>query len=186
MSLSCTAPANDRRVVGDSPHRFRRLPGVAVAAFRIGHDIDVAAEAYVVHHLATWKFPGVAEGEPFVGIFLLPAIGDDLAEQSEVVADAVAQRGNAQRRHAFHEARGKPAQAAVAECCVRLAFAQLVEVDAKVAERGVEYRQQSHIVERVGEQPSDQELERQIIDALAAGVIVVLIGRQPAMHDAVA
>ena len=60
------------------------------------------------------------------------------------------------------------------------------KADAEIAERGLEHRQQAHIVQRIGEQAADQEFEREIIDALAAGVVALLFGRQPAVHDAVA
>jgi len=153
----CATPSNDWCVVSDGPHGFRGMPRVAVASRFIGCNVDMATEVDVVYHLAARKFPGVAEGEPFVGIFLLTAIGDDLPEQSEVVANTVAQCGNAQRCHAFHETGGESAEAAVAERGVRLALAQFVEVDAEIAKRGVEHRQQSHVVEGVGEQAADQE-----------------------------
>ncbi len=65
-------------------------------------------------------------------------------------------------------------------------LAQLGEADAEIAERGLEHRQQAHIVQRVGEQPADQEFEREVIDPLAAGVVALLLRRQPAVHDAVA
>ena len=124
--------------------------------------------------------------EPFVGIFLLPALRDDLAEQAEIVADAVADRGNGQRRHAFHEAGREPPEAAIAERGIRLAFAQVRKADAEIAERGLEHRQQPHIVQRIGEQAADQEFEAEVIDPLAAGVVALLFGGQPAVHDAVA
>ena len=41
-----------------------------------------------------------------------------------VVANAIAMRGNAERGHALHEARGKPAQAAVAERGIGLELPQ--------------------------------------------------------------
>jgi hypothetical protein len=107
------------------------------------------------------------------GIFLLPALRDDLAEQAEIVADAVADGGNRQRRHALHEARREPPEAAIAERRVRLAFAQIGQVDAEIAERGLEHRQQAHIVQRVGEQAADQKFEREVIDPLAAGVVAL-------------
>ena len=146
----------------------------------------MAAEMHLIDHLRPLEFPGVAEAEPLVGIFLLPALRDDLAEQAEIVADAVADRGNGQRRHAFHEAGGEPPEAAIAERRIRLAFAQVRQIDAEIAERRLEHRQQAHIVQRVGEQPPDQEFEREVIDPLAAGVVVLLLGGQPAVHDAVA
>src|ERR1700722_5640707 len=99
------------------------MPDRAVAP--LGIDVfDTAAEMDMIDHLRPLEFPGVAETQPLVRIFLLPAIVDDLAEQTEIVADAVSDRGDAERRHTFHEARGKPAEAAIAERRVRLAFAQ--------------------------------------------------------------
>ena len=141
---------------------------------------------HVVDHFRPLEFPGVAEAQPLVGIFLLPALRDDLAEQAEIVADAVADRGDRERRHAFHEAGREPPEAAIAERRVRLAFAQIGQADAEIAERGLEHLQQPHIVERVAEQAADQEFQREVIDPLGAGVVALLFGRQPAVHDAVA
>ena len=56
----------------------------------------------------------------------------------------------------------------------------------EIAERRLEQRQQAHIVQPVREQPADQEFEREVIDPLAAGIVALLLGRQPAVHDAVA
>ena len=147
---------------------------------------DAAAEMHVIDHFRPLEFPGVAETQPFVGIFLLPALRDDLAEQAEIVADAVADGGDRQRRHALHEAGGQPSEAAIAERRVRLAFAQVGETDAEIAKRCLEYRQQPHIVQRIGEQTADQEFQAEVIDPLGAGVVALLLGRQPAVHDAVA
>ena len=141
---------------------------------------------HLVDHLRPLEFPGVAEAQPFVGIFVLPALRDDLAEQAEIVADAVADGGDRQRRHALHEAGREPPEAAIAERGIRLAFAQIGQADAEIAERGLEHRQQPHIVQRVGEQAADQEFQAEIIDPLAAGVVALLFRGQPVVHDAVA
>jgi hypothetical protein len=42
--------------------------------------LDIAAEMDVIGHFRPLEFPRVAEAEPDVGIFLLPALIDDLAE----------------------------------------------------------------------------------------------------------
>src|ERR1700681_2714787 len=126
------APADDRRVVGHGLHGFRRTPGRAVAAAVVGM-LDMAAEVYGVDHFRPLEFPGVAEAEPFVRIFVLPALRDDLAEQAEIVADAVADGGNGERGHALHEAGREPPETAIAERRIRLAFAQLGEADAEIA-----------------------------------------------------
>ena len=180
------APADDRCVIGDGLHGLAGMPDGALAALGVGDAFDMAAEIDLVDHLGPLQFPGVAEAQPFVGIFLLPALQDDLPEQPEIVADAVADRRNPQRRHAFHEAGGQPAETAIAERGVGFAFPEVVEPDAEVAKRRVEHRQQAHIVERVGEQPADQEFERQVIDPLPSGVVALLVRHQPAVDDAVA
>src|SRR6202012_6059498 len=102
-----------------------------------GQMFDAAPKMNVIDHFRPLELPRVAEAQPLVGIFLLPAIVDDLAEQSEIVADAVADGGDAKRCHVFHEAGGKPAEAAIAKSGVRLAFAQFRKADAEIAQRGV-------------------------------------------------
>src|SRR6266481_10041795 len=102
------------------------MPNLAVVS--LGFDIfDAAAEMHVIDHLRPLEFPGVAVAQPFIGIFLLPALRDDLAEQAEIVTDAIADGRNGERRHALHEAGRKPSQAAIAERRIRLAFTQLRE-----------------------------------------------------------
>ena len=134
------APAHDRGVVGDRLHGLGRLPGGAVAS--IGFDVfDRATEMHVIDNLRALELPGVAETEPLVRIFLLPALGDDLTEQTEIVTDAVADGGNRKRRHAFHETRRQSSQTAIAECRIRLAFPQLRQPNAEIAKRGLEHRQ---------------------------------------------
>ena len=121
--------------------------------------LDPAAEMDVIGHFRPLEFPGVAEAQPDVGIFLLPALIDDLAEQPEIVADAVADRGDRQGRHALHEAGGEPPEAAIAERRVRLALPQVAEPGTEIADRGLEDLEQAHVVQRIEEQPADQEFE---------------------------
>jgi len=134
------APADDWGIVGDRLNGFRRMPDRAIAPLGFGM-FDAAAEMDVVDHLRPLEFPGVAAGEPFVGIFLLPAVLDDLAEQAEIIADAIADRGDRQCRHTLHETCGEPAKTAIAERRIRFASAQLGQADAEIAESGLEHRQ---------------------------------------------
>ena len=119
------APADDRRVVG---HRFDglvRMPDRARRRRRVhGRRLDAAAELDVVDHFRPRELPRVAERQPFLRIFLLPAVADDLAEQAVIVADAVAVGRDAERRHALHEAGGEAAETAIAERGIRLGRAQ--------------------------------------------------------------
>ena len=90
------------------------------------------------------------------------------------------------RRHALHEAGGEPAEAAIAERRVGLGATHPVEIDAEIAERGGDGLGQPQIADDIGEQPADQEFQRQVIDVLAALGVAGAVDREPAMDDAVA
>ena len=119
------APADDRRIVGDRFDRLGRMPDVAGALVVALNHFDPAAEADRVIVFGTDEFPWIAVDQPVLRRFLLPAAADDLAEQAVVVADAVAVRGDGQRRHAVHETRGEAAEAAIAQRRVGLDPAQV-------------------------------------------------------------
>src|SRR3954463_3222283 len=105
-------PADNGRVIGDGFDRLARTPDRTVIPLAVRGGLDAAAEVNVVDHLRPRQLPWIAEAQPLVGIFLLPALRDDLLEQPEIVANAVAECGNAERRHAFHETGGETAEAA--------------------------------------------------------------------------
>src|SRR5262245_40838104 len=108
-------PAGVRRVGGHrpSPHGWRPDPRRDAAPS--DYAFDTAAEPDVIDHLGSLELPRVAERKPLLRIFVLPAIPDDLAKESVIVADAVATGRNSEARHALHEAGREAAEAAVAE-----------------------------------------------------------------------
>src|SRR5215472_17046584 len=93
---------------------------------------------------------------------------------------------DAERCHALHEARGQTSKTAVAQRRVRLGSPERVEVDAQIAESGVEQVVDTEVAQNVGEQPTDQELERKVVDALASFLIAVAVACEPSVHDAIA
>jgi hypothetical protein len=161
------APAHHRRIVG---HRFDclgRMPDVVGALVVALDHFDPAAEADGVIVFGADEFPRIAVDEPVLRRLLLPAAADDLAEQAIVVADAIAMRGDRERRHAVHEAGGEAPEAAVAERGVGFDPAQVREVDAELIE-GFRHRLgDAEIGHRVEQQAPDQKFEREVINALA-------------------
>ena len=150
------------------------------------YHFDPAAEADRVIVFGTHELPRIAVDEPVLGRFLLPAAADDLAEEAIVVADAVAVRGDGQRRHAVHETGGEATEAAIAERGVRLDSAQLRKLDAKLIERFAHWLSDAEIGQGVEQQAADQELEREVIDALAPIGVDGVQGFEPAPNDDVA
>src|SRR6185312_4657000 len=100
-------------------------------AAAIRDHLDPAAKGNRVDPLRAGKLPRVADRQPILRIFLLPAVAHHLAEQPEIVADAVAAGGNAEARHALHQTGGEPAETAIAERRVGLRLAHLLEIDAE-------------------------------------------------------
>src|SRR5690606_8057674 len=89
-------PADDGRVVGDGPHAFGPVPEMSRLLARPfgGQCHDAAAKADQVADLGSLELPGIAEVQPGLGLLVLPAVDNGLAEQAMVVADAVAVGGD--------------------------------------------------------------------------------------------
>ena len=83
-----------------------------------------------------------------------------------LVADAIAIGRDAERRHAVEIAGGEPSEPAIAERGVRLDRAQPIEIGAQVASAARAGSISRRLVERVEQQPADQEFDREVIDAL--------------------
>ena len=96
-----------------------------LAVLLVAHDLPAKADEHGAAVLA--GLPGEAVGEPVVRALDLTAALDVLAEEAVAVAHAVAVAGNALVRHGVEEARGKTAEAAVAETRVDLLAAELLE-----------------------------------------------------------
>ena len=144
-------------------------------AVLVGDRFDRAAEADLEGAFAPLELPGIAVIEPGLRQFDLPAVMDLLAEHAVDVADAIAMRRDVDGRHAFHEAGGEPAEAAIAERRVRLQRGDEVEVDAERRQRLAHVVHQAEIGEGVAHQAADQEFQRQVIDALVAVLVGLLV-----------
>src|SRR5262249_19189438 len=120
------APPHDRNIIGDRLEGLGRMPDRAYDAGRRNRHLDPTAEVDIVDHFRPGELPRIPEGQPFLRIFLLPTVPDDLAKQSVIVANAVAVGRNSERRHALHETGGEPTKAAMAERRVRLSVSQPV------------------------------------------------------------
>ena len=95
-------------------------------------------------------------------------------------------RGDLQRRQRIEEARGQPAQAAVAQPGLLLLLQQLVEVQAQLGDRLLHLRVDAEVDQVVAQVRADQELGRQVGDR-ARALLGVGRGRaDPALQQAVA
>ena len=180
------AVARDHRVVGDAEDGALGEPADAVAAVRVGVALGVAAEADLDRHLGVGELPGVAAPEPVVGLFDLPAVLEGLAEDAELVADAVADGGDAEGGEGVEVAGGQPPEAAVAEAGLGLQGAQLVEAEAEVGEGLAGEVFGVGVEQVVVELAADQVLGREVADESGLAIDAGVEGIEPALDQAVA
>ncbi len=179
-------PTHHRGVEGLGLHGLGRTPVAARNALFVLDLVDAAAEADVVEHLGPLELPGIARGQPVLRRLGLPAVLDQLAEQAVVVADAIAVGGHRQAGHALHETGGQAAQPAVAQRRVGLDGPQPLQVHAQLVERRPHGLGQAEIVQGIGQQPADQELQGQVVNPLALLGVDGPCRGEPAVDDAVA
>src|SRR5262249_60232687 len=129
------AEAGDRGVVGHAEHRSGVGPVHAEAAFSVADELGAAAELDLVRDLRARDLPRGSELQPLVGALDLRALPDDLVEDAELVAQAVAVAGVAERRHRVQVAGRQPPEAAAAEAGVDLLLQDVLELDVELRQR---------------------------------------------------
>jgi hypothetical protein len=97
--------------------------GSFVLMFGMATELDVEGNVRPVDQ------PRTARTQPFVGQLDLPAIPDRLRENAELVADAIADGGNLERRQRIEVARRQATEATVAEPRLVLLIEQHVEIE---------------------------------------------------------
>ena len=85
-----------------------------MAALLVAVALGAPAELHIERDFRTHDLPGITEAQPLVGQLDLPAVTNRLIEDAELVADAVADGRNVERRQRVHVTRGQAAQAAIA------------------------------------------------------------------------
>src|SRR5262249_43060851 len=144
------APSHDRNIIGDSLEGFGRMPHRAFDACGRHRRLNATTEVDIVDHFWPRELPWIAEGQPFLRVLLLPAIPDDLAEQSVVVTDPVTVSRNSEARHALEETGGEPPEAAMAKRRVRLNGSQPIQIDTQIPERIAKDLGATKVAEAIG------------------------------------
>ncbi len=109
------AVTRDGRIIRYTNHYPRRHPLDPITALLILIRLGMPAQFDHLRELRPGNLPDVAEAQPFVGYFDLPAVLDDLVENAEFVANAVAESGITQGGQRIQVAGGQPTESAVPE-----------------------------------------------------------------------
>ena len=99
------AMSHDRHVVRDADHDLRVDP------FRVR---DAAEDGHLQDFVGALDEPRRSAFQPVIGFLVLESVDECLAEESELVVDAVAKAGIVERGQRIEEARRESAEAAVA------------------------------------------------------------------------
>ncbi len=132
---------------------------MARAAFAVGVKRAAPAEVNGLRVLDALDLPRKAFAQPGVGFLDLVAVLDALMKHAVVVANAVADDGQAEGRAAVEEAGRQAAETAVAEAGVMLAFVHILELQPEARECFGGFVFDAEIEQRVAQQAAHQEFE---------------------------
>ena len=144
------------------------------------------AELHAIRDLRAWDLPWIAVAQPLVRDLLLPAVADDLIENAELVADAVANGRHFDRRERIHVTRRKPPESAIAETGLLLLRKDLVEIVAEPAQGLARWLGDAEIEQVVREMRAGQILRGEISDATGVRAAIVFHALDSALEEAVA
>ena len=122
--------------MGDADGVLGGYPARAVAAVLVGVALGAAAKAHKHRLIRVGELPGPTAFEPLIGDLHLPAIADQLIEDPEFVADAVANRWHFQAGQRFHVASGQAAQTAITKARLFFHLTNVVQGGAVKAIQG--------------------------------------------------
>ena len=77
--------------------------------------VHMTAKADFIDRLGPTEFPRITAAQPVFRLFHLPAVFDTLAENTVLIADAVAHPGHACCTHRIHKAGRQTSQPAIAQ-----------------------------------------------------------------------
>ena len=130
---------------------------------------------------------GSGRRQPRVRLLDLVAVREFLPEDAVVVPQAVADGRDLERRQRVDEARGQPAEPAVAQPGVRLRLQHLLPVLPRVGLQIVaDELLDAQVDDVVDQRPADQELHRQVVHLLRVLPVVGLGGLDPPLGEHVA
>jgi hypothetical protein len=155
-----------------------------------GIDFDRATEADRVANVGAQNFPVVAGAHPVVGLFDLPAVANGLREHAVLVAQAVAERRQAEFGARVEKTCCQPPQTAVAERCVFLVLEQIGQrlADGRelLAHRAFEAECRQCVAERAAHQKFHRQVMHAPRTARGHGPRIVGLGLRPALRQQLA
>src|SRR5581483_9548355 len=124
-----SAIAGDQQVGGQADERTLIDPSRLIAALTIVV-LDPPVDRHHAGLFGTWNKPGRGILLPGIGRFDLVTVANFLAEQAELIVDAVAVAGHIQRGHRIEETGSESPESAIAERRVMLFIEKRLQVDA--------------------------------------------------------
>jgi len=180
------AIAEDRGVVGHAQHELGWQPADPGAPAFVSVLLGAAAQLHLHRPLRAGDFPGVAEAQPLVGLFHLPAVDGRLVEDAELVTDAVTERRDLLGGHRVEQARRQAPRAAVAQPRLFLLGENFLEIKTELDDRGAHRIVDPEVEQVISRVRAHQEFGRKIGHGARALRGVGRGGADPALQHAIA
>ena len=174
----------DEHVARHGQHALIAAQLAVVVAVGVPVRLDAAAEAHLDRVLMARHEPARRGRAPVVRDLGLAAVDDALPEDAQLVAQRVARGGDALGGKAVHVARGKAAETAVAEACVRLGLKNIGSAAAEILERAGERVADAEVEGVLHQRAPHEKLHRQVVHlALGRGAAVERVQAREDLAD---
>mmetsp|Transcript_11860 Transcript_11860/g.25468 ORF Transcript_11860/g.25468 Transcript_11860/m.25468 type:complete len:216 (+) Transcript_11860:2817-3464(+) len=131
------------------------------------------------------NLPGVAKGEPVVGLLVLEAVNNALAEHAVGVTDAIAPCWQVERGHRVQEACCQAAQTTIAQSCIALLLRDVLQVVSQLPQSLCVRLRHVQVVQSVHEAAAHEELHAQVVHTLGVLLLEVGLCVVPALNQAI-
>ena len=131
-------------------------------------------------------FPRIGTAEPVVRLLALPTVVDGLPEHSVLVAEPVSHRRQLHGGHRVEEARRQAPEPAISQAGVRFFLEEAEPVEGLLPDGFACDRGQEEVGDVVRQRAADEELHREVVDALGVLARVRLLGADPSLREDVA
>ena len=148
--------------------------------------LTVPAEVHRHGQVGSRYLPPVSILEPGVWPLPLPPPGELLPEDTEVVAQPVPERRVVQGSERFQETGGQAAEAAIAQARVGLLVHDAFQIQAQLGHHFGRYLAQTGRDQVVLQQPTQQVLQRKVVDGLGLVLLVCPLGRDCTVDERLA
>ena len=178
--------ADNGGIVGNPSHSAVGNPAYAVAAVLVGERFGMTSKTHLKGEFRAADFPRVAQAQPLVRLFALPAVANHLIEDSEFIANAVTHSGNLESCQGIEIAGCQSPKSPIAQPRFVLLVEQGLNVKTNSRAAGAHLLIDAQVDQVVLQMRAEQEFRREVGNYSGIFVMQLPNGLEPPVQQLIA